>query len=232
MFTLRNRMILAGLVICAVLARVSAASAAFIVVDENGNGYLKDDLGNKSDLTGALMADPSQAKYPGFGLLGDVLVFALPFPPKTDGDVEMPEQPNYSSDSDVVRFVDKNLVFYSDAVRDEQTRPKADTGTPNRPLVEVRIRKELGQEGGLQGVSYTPGADDPGYFQDLVKGISGLTYYFVSDLPPNIQFSDLPEPPSFSAPEPATAALLVLGLCVIVTWKGGRRLVKKCEPRA
>jgi hypothetical protein len=84
------------------------------------------------------------------------------------------------------------MVFYSDTVGGVDAL--ADIGLPSAFYANALTLLESGFEGGLQGITYTPIAGQPGF----VAGAGGpVIYHITSDV---------------AVPEPTTLALLAVGL--------------------
>ena len=163
-----------------------------ITVDENCNGSLSNTTGFFSPLECALLADP------GPGGLSSVVTYNLLNPPGlVAGDLFLTDADAGGAFLDVIRFnPDENggsLVFYSDNAGGFDAL--ADTASPPGAFyTNVLSIPEIGPEGD-NGATYTPTAGQPGF----VAGAGGpVTYIIHSD--------------SVSVPEPATLALLGLGL--------------------
>ena len=183
------------IVVGLLLSNVASAQPATIdvTVDENGSG-------TGTTGSGFLALDP------GPGGLSSVLTYDLGFA-VTPGDVLLFDATEQGSPvSDVVRFNNSSfdhivavdgslftLVFYSDNVGGFDAFG-GDTATPPGAFYTNQIRiAELGSEGS-NGAFYTPLPGQPGF---TTAGIA--TYHFISDTPTSV-------------PEPATLALLGLGL--------------------
>ena len=173
--------LLAPVVALAFLAFSGPASAAPIAIDEFGNGV--GTIGR-----GFFATDPGPDGLP------SVLTYRLPFA-GVAGDVVLREGPAFTNGSDLLRFNGNGtLVVYS--VADVGEGVPEDPGAGDVALTPGQIRlqsnfvilNEVGPEG-LNGISYTPNLNQPGFDS------SGPTYNFVSDVP-----------------EPSTLILLASGL--------------------
>jgi hypothetical protein len=174
-----------------------AAAQGFSIsttVDENCNGLLTNTNGFNQALPCTFQNDP------GPGGLANVMTYGLLNPPGlVAGDVFLQDGVG-GPILDVIRFNPSEicsgttgcLVFYSDNVDGFDAR--ADTaGPPTAFYTNTITLLETGFEGGSQGATYTPIAGQPGF----VAGASGpVTYHLISE----------------AVPEPATLALLALGL--------------------
>jgi hypothetical protein len=167
-----------------------------ITVDENCNGLFENSTGFSSTLPCGLQNDP------GPGGLANVLTYSLLNPPGlVAGDVFLQDGVG-GPILDVIRFNSAEicfgstgcLVFYSDNT--DGFDALADTVSPPGAFYANTITLlETGFEGGFQGAIYTPIAGQPGF----VAGAAGpVTYRLISDVP-----------------EPATLALLGLGLAAL-----------------
>src|SRR5262249_45896373 len=155
-------------------------------VDENGNGTLTNTAGFSGTLPSAMLADP------GPGGLASALTYGLLNPPGlVAGDVLLVEPGGGGLLSDLIRFnanqgiagTTGTLVFYSDNL--DGAGDKADTGFPTALYTNTVTLTEVGGEGALNGITYTPIAGQPGF----VAGAAGpVTYIIRSDV--------LPEPSS------------------------------------
>jgi hypothetical protein len=147
------------------------ASAATILVDENGAG-----IGTLSQ--GFLSNDP------GPGGLNGVLTYVLPFA-GVQGDVLLVDPGNLLGD--VIRFNGNGtLLFYSDIVLGDVKDNLADTPSPPLTLYANQVSlNEVGPNNNANGASYTPLLGQPGFDASLPS------YIFVSD-------GGLPEPSSIT----------------------------------
>ena len=184
----------------ALVASVGPASAVIITVDENGNGTLDLGLG-PFPLPGVLLPDPTPE-----GLTVPVLTYVLPFP-VVFGDLVLLEPGSTNEYSDVIRFFNTSLIFYSDISTSDPPDALADTGLPIniRPVIFI---PEIGPEGD-NGVTYVAPSGTPG---SLLSG-EPVTYVIVSDSP--------------TVPEPAT--ILIWSL-LGATWAGGLAVVRRRRP--
>jgi hypothetical protein len=180
------RRALASLAMATVLFCAHIASAQFtitVTVDENAHGTLTNSSGFNSPLPVALLPDP------GPGGLPAALTYGLLNPPGlVAGDLIMLEPPpTLGQLSDIVRFNPNqnggSLVFYSDQFNGVDTQ--ADTGFPAALYPNTATFVEVGPEG-LNGLTYTPTAGQPGF----VAGAGGPVTYVIQ--------SDVPEPASLS----------------------------------
>ena len=174
---------------------VSIARGPRTGVDESGSGLFTNTSGFTSALPSGLLTDP------GPGGLANALTYNLLNPPGlVAGDVLVQEVAGGPL-SDIIRFNSTQtcfqgspgcLVFYSDNL--DGADAIADIGFPTALYTNTVTLLEIGFEGGLQGVIYTPTAGQPGF----VAGAGGpVTYFIISDV---------------AVPGPPTLALLGLGL--------------------
>jgi hypothetical protein len=172
-------------------AFAQGANNPIITVDEDGVGTLQFPGAGPIPLHGVLAPDP------GPGGLPSALTYNLLGPPAlVAGDVFLIEGTVFSED---IRFnpagtggnpaYPASLVFYSDTV--DGADALADTGNPTAFYTNLLPGFEVGPEGSNGLFGYTPTANQPGF----VPGFT-VTYNIQSD----------------SVPEPATLALLGLGL--------------------
>ena len=154
-----------------------------ITVDENCNGQLTNTAGTSLALLCREIA-------------GGGISYDLDNPPSlTDGTLILQEIAGTTAISDLIEFTGTGptgtLIFYSDT-SDGSADALADAVLPAIPPGLALTLLEVGPEGN-NGLTYTPTAGQPGF----VAGAAGpVTYVIVSD----------------SVPEPATLALLCLGL--------------------
>lgn len=185
------------------LFTVAPAHAQFSVsisVDENCNGLFS----NTSGFSTAVPCE--QVIDPGPGGLAAAVTYDLLNPPGlVGGDLEMLDSDN--SLSDVIRFNSTEtfnsdtgtLVFYSAA---NEGGSLADIGFPTSNYDTIVTVTEVNG-----GFSYTPTAGQPGF----VAGAGGpVTYVIASD--------------EGQTPEPASAALVLIGLGLVA---GGKRLRRR-----
>jgi PEP-CTERM motif len=168
----------------------------FIAVDEYGN----------MTIGGALAAPGVIAVDPISGL--PTLSYVLPFP-VNPGDVLLIEPgPNTNQVSDVLRFVNNRLFFFSDASTNEPPEPGVLADGPLPPpnaALPVIVFTETGPEPGVNGLfGYVPG---PGGIGGSTAA-PGVTYDFISD---------------GQVPEPSSVAVLGLGLAALVCRRRWRR---------
>jgi hypothetical protein len=169
-----------------------------ITVDENCNGTFTNTTGFAGTLPCEFAPDPGP-----YGFTSAMTYGLLNPPGLTAGDLVILE-PGSATISDLIRFnvapeaiglLDQitggTLVFYSD--NSDGADALADVGFPPSPDNSL-IVSEVGPEGN-NGFTYTPTAGQPGFVADAGGPV---TYVIISD--------------SSTVPEPATLALLVLGL--------------------
>jgi hypothetical protein len=163
---------------------------ADVSLDENGNGVWD---GHQLDYgIGDAGVDPVSMP---------TLFYYLPFP-VVQGDLQVTEPDGTLSD--VLRFISdatinaSRVYVYSDMETTDIAKDLADVGLP-QPWQNVFVTEERGLEGGLNGVTYLPTPNQPGYF--TAAGAAPITYEFISDVP-----------------EPATICLLGLG-CLLLRRK-------------
>jgi hypothetical protein len=180
----------ACLLLCA--GSVSAQFTVTITIDENGNGTLINSNGLNVPLAAALLPDP------GPGGLPAALTYGLLNPPGlVAGDFLMLEPPpTLGQFSDIIRFNPNqnggSVVIYSDQF--DGADSLADTGFPGALYPNTASVVEVGPEG-LNGITYTPVAGQPGF----VTGSAGPVTYVIR--------SDVPEPASLGG------ACAVAGFC-------------------
>jgi hypothetical protein len=158
-----------------------------ITTDENGKGTLVNTNGFFSNLNGTLQPDP------GPGGLPAALTYGLLDPPGlVAGDLILLE-PGNNLVSDIIRFNPNenggSLVFYSDNLEDIDAL--ADTGFPTALYTNTLSLEEVGPEG-LNGITYTPTAGQPGF----VANAGGPVVYVIQ---------------SDTVPEPASLGVLAVG---------------------
>jgi hypothetical protein len=188
--------------ICLVCVLTAAASQGQVLpttttnisFDENGNGIWSDSQGGSGTL--------------GYGSFGDEIgIYSLTPPNQSTigyGAVLIYEDDAQTILSDYLLFgsdtnptndsISSFVYFYSDI---EGTVLQAPGGYTN-----VVSLTEEGDEDGQNGVSYTPGVNDPGYMAQY--GERGVTYTFVSD---------------GTIPEPATICMLGFGVLSLIRRK-------------
>jgi len=182
-FVSLTRSALGAIVFGLVLCGPAWAVQVEIVIDENGNGTI-----NGSPNPGVLALDPAG---------GMVLTYPLPLSfVLVPGDVELFE-PGGSVITDVIRFSDGVIRFYSDNL-DGSDADLADRLRP-LPLPLVNTINEEGPEGN-NGALYTPGAGTPGHSVIPDDPNFVFTYHFISDAA------------TVAVAEPSPVALLLLGL--------------------
>lgn len=160
----------------ALASSISQADPVTVTVDENGNGTF-----GTTPVTGSLVTDPTGAT------MAKVLTYSLPTV-VVAGNIAIQESvdPDQGG-SDLIEFVTTSLssssaphsllVFISDPV----------TGSEPPDLADIRILfggtipvaktfVETGPPNGPNGLTYTPGPNDPGF-----SSTSSLTYNIVSD---------------------------------------------------
>ncbi len=179
--------------ICLVCVLTAAASQGMVLsLDENGNS-----LFNGNSLPWGIGASGVDPTPPGPIY---TLFYNLPFK-VVPGDVQIFEPDG--TVSDVLRFIDtpgttfSSIYVYSDR---DPTAPDFDLADSMIPLpwasAIVIPMPESGSEGGWNGVSWTPGFNDPGATS------APITYEFTSDVP-----------------EPTTICLLGLGALSLIRRK-------------
>lgn len=194
--------LLTGLVTALLLTSASAQAqfSITITLNENCNGSLTNTSGFFGALPCAFAADP------GPGGLASALTYGLLSPPGlTAGDLILQEI-GTTFNSEIIRFNPSqnggSAVFYSDSL--DGVTDLADTGFPTALYANNHSAIEVGPEG-TNGFSYTPTAGQPGF----VTGAGGpVTYVIQSD----------------SVPEPASAALFLAGVSLLL---GRMRLLKR-----
>ena len=142
-----------------------------ITLDENGKGFYD----GVAIAGGLVAADPSG------GVAGSVLLYTIPGPALTIGDVLLSETTAGGPASDVVRFWEFNqVIFYSE--RDTAGSGDSDladtSGLPAQFLSNNVLLFESGPEG-QNGATYLAGPGNPGWDQNP----NGTQYQFISDVP-------------------------------------------------
>jgi hypothetical protein len=160
------------------LLSAPAFGAAIINVDENGHGTL-----NGAAVPSIVFMEPMSGQL--------ALVYSFLQFPFNNGDVLIKEADG--SNSDLLRFSGPpstlgSLYVFSDI--EPGDHDLADLGLPT-PLTPLVTLTETTFGNGVDGVVYTPGPNQPGFFT------GGVTYTFLSDVP-----------------EPATYMLLTAPLLV------------------
>ena len=118
-----------------------------------------------------------------------VLVYTLPFS-GVSGHVELTE-PESGTPGDVLQFLGNGtVIFYSNEPGSNSLAERFSPSIFPFPVTNTVTITETGSPGN-DGAFYTPTASQPGFDS------SGVTYHFISDSP--------------AVPEPASAALLLLG---------------------
>jgi hypothetical protein len=150
---------------CAVISLLSAPAfgATIVNVDENGLGTL-----NGTALPATVFMEPIS----GQATLVYSFIGQTPF---NSGDVLIEDSDG--STSDLLRFNGSTvpaLYVFSDI--DPGPQSLADTGIPTLLFTSVTLT-ETSFGPGVDGVVYTPGPNQPGYFG------TGVTYNFVGDTP-------------------------------------------------
>ena len=167
-----------------------------VLVDENGGGQYMNASGVVFPLTYSTAIPDS-----GPGGLAAPLSYALPIT-VTGGDVALTEPGTPSTWSDLIRFgLDPSgqfsrLYFYSDLPEQAEPPELADTGFPGAVYSNIYSFSEIGPEGGVNGLAYTP-TEGNDFGWDPTRAV--VTYYFISDVP-----------------EPTSLALLTLGTAALL----------------
>src|SRR5262249_44591950 len=123
--------------------------------------------GHTGHIIGSLGVDPISQRTTLCYTLNNLLPY-LPL----DGDVVLLE-PLGTNYSDLLRFVNGKLYFFSDFEPGEPNPDPADVGLPPQISVTAVILPEIGLEG-MNGAIYTPVSGQPGF--DPSGNFPGLTY--------------------------------------------------------
>lgn len=169
--------------LCFMATQARAGLLVNVNFDEFGNGLTDYPATTLHALPVGLVADPSG------GLGVPVLVYVLPFTP-IQGDVQLQEFAGVAIFSDVVRFFNQFMIFYSD--NGDGVDAIADAGLPGPLSTNVVTILEVGPEGN-NGAIYTPTANQPGY----INSDFSATYNITSDS---------------AVPEPGIVSLMAAGL--------------------